>query len=228
MVVEEVRGAVEADRGLPGSRPPLYREHAGERRADDVVLLGLDRRDDVEHHARPAALELGEQRVPTTQADLARVVCVVAEHVVGDRQQAAPVHHEVAPAHEALRIAGARLVEGLRHRSPPLHHHGLAAFVLHVTPADVPANASGPVDPPEHERTRGVGEQRDPPAQRDLVVEVAEPAGRHDAVEHELRARPHRRERLVGAVDDHLLHRELVGHGAAPWARAQRSGKLCR
>ena len=45
--VQEVRGAMERDRGLAGTRAALHDEHAGEWRADDLVLLGLNRGDDV-------------------------------------------------------------------------------------------------------------------------------------------------------------------------------------
>ena len=45
--VEQVGGAVQRDDGLAGARTALHDEHAGKGRPDDLVLLGLDRRDDV-------------------------------------------------------------------------------------------------------------------------------------------------------------------------------------
>ena len=62
MGVEQVGGAVQGDDGLAGAGAALDDEHAGLRRADDLVLLGLDRGDDVAERAGAAALERGEQR----------------------------------------------------------------------------------------------------------------------------------------------------------------------
>ena len=63
MLVEKERGAVEADRGLARARSALDDEATVERRADDRVLFGLDRRDDVAHLAGTRPAQLGEQRV---------------------------------------------------------------------------------------------------------------------------------------------------------------------
>jgi hypothetical protein len=53
---------VQGDHGLAGAGPALDDQHAGLRRADDLVLLGLDRGDDVAERAGAAAFEGGEQR----------------------------------------------------------------------------------------------------------------------------------------------------------------------
>src|SRR5204862_2026119 len=63
--VEEVRGPVQPDGRLAGARPALDGEYAVEGRADHLVLLGLDGGDDVVHLTRAAALELGQQGLPT-------------------------------------------------------------------------------------------------------------------------------------------------------------------
>ncbi len=70
--VEEVGGTVEGDHGLAGTRPALDDEHPGLRRADDLVLLGLDRGDDVTERAGAAPLERGEQRRVAAERRLRR------------------------------------------------------------------------------------------------------------------------------------------------------------
>ena len=50
---------MQADGGLAGARRTLDADARREVAADDLVLLGLDRRDDVAHRARPRALDLG-------------------------------------------------------------------------------------------------------------------------------------------------------------------------
>ena len=62
-VVQQPRRPVEADDGLAGARAALDDEQLLDRPADDVVLGGLDRGDDVAQLARAAAAEALEQRV---------------------------------------------------------------------------------------------------------------------------------------------------------------------
>ena len=68
VVVEEEGRTVEPDRGLPRTGATLHGEQLVEGGTDDLVLLGLDGRDDVEHLAGAGPLELGQQGVPTAQA----------------------------------------------------------------------------------------------------------------------------------------------------------------
>ena len=158
MVVEEVCGAVEADRGLAGARTALHREHSRQRRADHLVLFELDRRDDVEHHAGARTLQLGQQRIAAAEVDSAEIGRAFTEHVVGDRQHLAGFDHEMAPTHEAAFVARARLIEGLGDGRTPLHHHRVGALVLDMATTDVPVLAVGFVDPSEQQRTRRVAE----------------------------------------------------------------------
>ena len=83
MLVQQERGAVQPDRGLAGARTALHDEARLERRADDRVLLALDRRDDVAHLAGARPAELGEQRVGNAARARERVgiVEVLLEHV---------------------------------------------------------------------------------------------------------------------------------------------------
>ena len=73
MRVEQVRGAVQRNRGLAGARPALDDQHAVHRAADDLVLLALDRGDDVVHATGAVALERGEQRAGADHLDVGRL-----------------------------------------------------------------------------------------------------------------------------------------------------------
>ena len=93
MVVEQEGGPVESDRRLAGSRPTLHGQELVEGGADDLVLLGLDGGDDVEHLARAGPLELGQQGVAAAEPGGAGVVAGAAEQVVGhghDRRRGPP------------------------------------------------------------------------------------------------------------------------------------------
>ena len=117
------------------------------------------------------------------------------------------------------------MVEGLGHRGAPLHDQRIGTFVFDVAPADVPVPAVALVDPPEQQRPRRVSEQRDTATHRDLVVEILEPAGGHDPVEHVSGPGLHRGERFVRRVDEGLLGREVVAHRVHRWALPQPIGQ---
>ena len=68
---------------MPGARAALHGEQLVERRADDLVLLGLDGGDDVEHLAGTGPLELGQEGIAAPQPGGAGFVARIAEEVVG-------------------------------------------------------------------------------------------------------------------------------------------------
>src|SRR5439155_3441429 len=80
--IEEVGGAVQGDDRLAGAGTTLHDEHATERRADDLVLLGLDGGDDVAETAGASALEGGDQRAPPDDAVEGAIGLVADEHLV--------------------------------------------------------------------------------------------------------------------------------------------------
>ena len=121
MGVEEVGGPVERDRGLARARAALHDEHPGERRPDDLVLLGLDRGHDVAHVARARPLERGEQRRGAGQETVAFGAGRArdgSEQLVLQIDDATPLGDEVAPAPQSHRMAAGGPVERLRRRHP--------------------------------------------------------------------------------------------------------------
>ena len=83
--IEEIRGAVQRDRGLAGAGSAADHEDAGEVGADRLVLLGLDRGDDVAHAPGAVALERAEQRAFTAHLESGRLGRVPVEHLVVER-----------------------------------------------------------------------------------------------------------------------------------------------
>ena len=64
---------MQTDRGLAGARTALHDQRLLQRRADDDVLLGLDRGDDLAHRTRPRGADLGQHRVGDAGGDVGRV-----------------------------------------------------------------------------------------------------------------------------------------------------------
>lgn len=88
--VEEIRGPVERDRGLAGAGTALHHQDPAVVGADDRVLLGLERGNDVVHAAGAPGVERGEQcGLPGQLAD--RHPVVVENLVVEPDDPAPPV-----------------------------------------------------------------------------------------------------------------------------------------
>ncbi len=213
MVVEEECGTVEADGRLARARSALHGEQLGERGPDDLVLLGLDGGDDVEHLAGARPLELCQQRVAAPQPGRRHVVARAAEEVVGDRDDTPTIDHDLPPAGQAERFLGAGAVEGDGDRCAPIEHHRLGVRVLHVPSPDVPGRTLFLVDAPEEQRSRAVGQERDTAGKRRRVVEIR--ISGSDEIRQQLcRPFPHCAQVAHGAVEVVLFGLQLgVGVG---------------
>ena len=107
--------------------------------ADDLVLLGLDRGDDVAQLAGAGRLERGEQRACPTSAGRRRPRCRGLPSRTPRprcRQRAAPGGEVPAPG-QAHRLAAGGPVEGLGDRRPPVDDDGLLVLVRDRETADV-------------------------------------------------------------------------------------------
>jgi hypothetical protein len=116
--VQEVRHPVQADRGLAGAGRPLH-AHGGRRAGpDDVVLLGLDRGDDVAHRAGAGPLDLVDEQVADgLQISFVRTVrggcgrCIALESLVFVGGERTAGETEPPPEGEAHRLGLAGPVE---------------------------------------------------------------------------------------------------------------------
>lgn len=66
--VQEIRGAVQSNDRLSGSRPTINHQRAIRRRADDRVLVSLNRRENIAHLSRAMGAEGSEQGRPVVPA----------------------------------------------------------------------------------------------------------------------------------------------------------------
>ncbi len=132
---------MQADGGLPGPWRALDADRLGRARPHDVVLIGLDRRHDIAHRARPGALDLldhdAAQRGARLRLGLARLLERRAECLVLVRGELAAAEPEPAPPGQAHRLALTGTVERPGQRCPPVDHDWMAVRVVHVAPADV-------------------------------------------------------------------------------------------
>ena len=147
---------MQPDRGLAGTRRSL---HAYRRRgvgADDLVLLRLDRGDDVAHRADARALDLVDEDLAAP--DVARLGRDEVLVLVGG--EPAVVYAEPAAQPHAHRLAARGPVERAGQLGAPVDDDRVAQLVVDVPPADVPALLAvllvGEVEPPEEQRRRRV------------------------------------------------------------------------
>ena len=214
VVVEQEGGPVQPDGRLAGARATLHGEELVEGSADDLVLLGLDGGDDVEHLAGAGPFELGQEGIAATQPGRAGGVLATAEEVVGDGHDRAAIDHDLATPGEPERVLGAGPIEGHGHRGPPVHDDRIGPGVLHVAAADVPGGPLLLVDPPEEEGSRAVGQERHPPGEGGDVVQVGVPGG-DEITEQMFGSLPHGSERRHGMLEVRLFGCNLwIGWGA--------------
>ena len=135
MLEQQERGTVQTDGGLAGARAALHHQALIEWRADDHVLLGLNRGDDLAHRARARRADLGEHRVG--HAGRGHGVGVV-ELLIEVCRQITLDHREPSPVAEAERVDTGRPVERRGDGCPPVDDNGIVGIVFDVSPADVP------------------------------------------------------------------------------------------
>jgi len=225
--VQQVGGPVQGDHGLARARSPLDDEDAGERGADDLVLLALDGGDDVAEASGPGGLQRGDEGAVTGDGAvglLAVHALELAEDLVLHGQQGPAAGGEVPAPAQAHRLAARGAVEGLGDRRPPVDHERLLVLVGHGQAPDVERLApglGGAVDATEHQG--GIAELELAQALEDVLLEdLTLPAGLLGAAPAHLEGVLETRggaavrlEALVGVVDVGLFGLELgmAGHG---------------
>jgi hypothetical protein len=215
--VEQERRAVQADGRLAGARPALDDERRLRLAGDQVVLVGLDRRDDVAHPRVAGPLELLEQEI----VDGGRSVGEGAvESLVADPGQLAAARAEAAAHRDAVRRRGRRRVEGPCRRRLPVDDQRAAGVVVHPAAPDV--NLVGGflgVDPPEAEPALRVLESAE--AARGPVLDRLRGLFRCCRARGADQGLAHLVQRRVRLVEIRLLRWEIrVRHGVQPTARS--------
>ena len=130
--VEEPRCAVQRDDGLAGARAALDDGDLGERAADDGVLVCRDGRDDVAHPALTWSLDRSSRGIGIGGGEGG-----VGEDLIFDMSDGSVLGDDAAPALDAHRIHGGRLVEARGVRCPPVEQHRVSVLVAQADPADM-------------------------------------------------------------------------------------------
>ena len=180
MVVEEERRPVEPDGGLAGARAALDGQELVERRPDDLVLLGLDGGDDVEHLAGAGPLELGQEGVAATQPRSCwSIVPGPTEEVVGHGHDRAAIDHDLAATGKPEGVLGTGPVEGHGDGRPPVDDDRDPTRVSSTCRR--PMCQVGPSSSSIRPKRSGRGlsaRSDDPPREGGHVVEVGVPGAR--------------------------------------------------
>ena len=196
---------MQPDRGLARSRPALDDEGRFRVAGDQVVLVGLDRRDDVPHSLVADAVELLEQEVVDRGG---RVRERAVEGLVADAGQRAAACAEAPPQGDAVRLGRRRRVERPRRGRLPVDDQRALVVVVHPAAADVDrVRGLLGVDPPEAEPALGVLEGAKTRG-RPVLDRLRGLLGRRCARRLQQRL-AHAVERRVGLVDVRLLGRQI-------------------
>ncbi len=150
--VQQVGDAMQCHHRLAGARPALDHHYPGMVVPDDLVLLGLDRRDDVAHAVAARRIDRGQQRgIPAFIAGGA------AEDLVGEVDDPTSQGVELAAQTHVLRGSGRRDVERARRGRPPIEQQRFVFVVLveNADAADVRTSAGHAVEPAETESAVG-------------------------------------------------------------------------
>ncbi len=167
--VEEVRGPVQPDGRLAGAGGALDTDGGAEIRPHEVVLLRLDGGGDVPHGAEAGPLDLGGEKAAGAGGDRAAGYATAVQALVLQPREVGRVTPaprrppEATPDGDTPWITGTRLVEGPRHRRPPVDDERRHSRSLtDPQPPDVIAlpgvigvRAGAEVEPPEEQRPLG-------------------------------------------------------------------------
>jgi hypothetical protein len=215
MLVEKVSNPMQTDRCLAGPRPPLNDDQVFGRPSDDLVLVGLNGRDDVAHSSRACPAQFGKQWI--RHATVARGNGRGIEEVFLKNVDQDPVvvKEITASCVESQRVTNGGPVERRGRARSPVNDHGPIALVLYVSPPDVESLSRVLVDAAETKGAGGCDETRDPPRElytNDLRINLSRAQLLGD---EPLRAPTHRVQALVSKIDVVLLARD-VGMRAHP------------
>lgn len=198
---------------MPG--PALHDEHPRQWRADDLVLLALDRRDDVAELSRAGFLECGDEGTLADDGARLELVACLPEELVVDAAQHPTGRGEVAPPDQAHRFAARGAVERLGHGGAPVDDDRLRRRVGHGDASDVEAVA---FQASRRRRTGFVGSELIDPAEAErLVADLGLGEPLVGLLDHDVAFVPG----LEGAAGTGL---HLGAHGAGLFASAFEAG----
>jgi hypothetical protein len=161
--VQEVGSAVQRDGRLSCAGAALHDNNATEGRANDLVLLGLNRGDDVGHPASPGTAECFEQCGFADEYDIVAVrLPRQVKDLVVDADHAATPRQQVSTANQTKWLTGGGPVERLGYGRAPINDERLTVFVVDGDPPDVKGLAVDPVNAAETQAQRPEFEFREP------------------------------------------------------------------
>ena len=156
--VEQVRGPVQGDDGLARPRTAVDDERALRSRADDGVLVGLDRAEHVAHPGRPVAAQAGDEGRLVVESGVP-LEPVRGEHlvpVVGDPAAGPAIP---AAARQAHRVAVGGSEERLGRGQPPVEQQLATRAVGQAEASDVQGLAAVGADDASQDQVQAVAPQ---------------------------------------------------------------------
>jgi hypothetical protein len=196
MGIEQPRRAVQSDRGLAGAGGALDADTRAGVAAHDLVLLGLDGRDDVAHRPDARALDLGGQdrAAPGGRRRVGQMLVLVCRELAPRRPRTG-----VAGSHPHRGGPGGA-VEGRRDSARQSMTRGRRRIVADVAAPDIPPLAAGAVEPTEEQGRAGVvAEGFGPVVEGPCEVCGGDGIGGLDL--ERLRALAHARQGVAGGVE---------------------------
>ncbi len=135
--IKEVGGSMEGDDRFAGAGPALHQQDAGHRSANDLVLLALDRGDDVAEPASARRFDRGDECTLAPHLAFADSQREITEQFIVDSEQRSAAGGEVPPPLDTHGLAPSSPVERLGNRRAPVDDDRILLAVPDAETTDV-------------------------------------------------------------------------------------------
>ena len=134
--IQQVRRTMQRHSSLTGTRATLHNTHTRQLRADNRILLSLNRRHNIAHAAGTLLIQRRQQRTLTVESVLILQHLRVEDLILNIYDSAALKHQMTAAAH-THRLESSRLIERTRLRGTPIHQQTLLIAIRNTNTTDI-------------------------------------------------------------------------------------------
>ena len=134
--VQQVRRTMQRHSSLTGTRATLHNTHTRQLRADNRILLSLNRRHNITHAAGTLLIQRRQQSTLTVESVLI-LQHLRIEDLILNIYDSAALKHQVTAASHTHRVESSRLIERTRLRGTPVHQQTLLIAIRNTNTTDI-------------------------------------------------------------------------------------------